>query len=180
MSGELGAIVVTIVILGAIFVFAALSSKSSTGSSSTSKPAPRPRLSDYRYTRKRHMMTAAEADLFRRLERIAGAKYYIFPQVHLSSLLEHTTTRQNWKAALSKIQRKSVDYVLVEKSSLESRYAIELDDSSHDNHVRAQRDSLVAEIFADAGIPLVRLRNIGAMTDDDVSEAIRRSAPSNS
>lgn len=127
------------------------------------------KLSSYRYTRKNYIMTRAEFDLFRRLEHIAGAKYYIFPQIHLSSLLNHAVNGQDWRAALAKIQRKSVDFVLVNRKTMMTSYAIELDDKTHDSSApRITRDELVNEIFLDAGIPLVRLRNVHDMNDEDI------------
>ena len=127
------------------------------------------KLSPYRYTRKNYIMTRAESELFRRLENIAGTKYYVFPQIHLSSLLSHAVNGQDWRAALAKIQRKSVDFVLVNRETMITSYAIELDDRTHDTSAsRIARDKLVDEIFLDAGIPLIRLRNIQDMSDEDI------------
>ncbi len=129
-------------------------------------------VSLYKYERKNFIMTKAEAALFRRLERVVGSKYYIFPQIHLSSLLSHEVKNgQDWRAALSKIQRKSVDFVLVNKESLITSFAIELDDRTHDISTRVNRDDFVNEIFRSARIPLVRLRNPSAMTDTDIIKA---------
>ncbi len=97
----------------------------------------------YHYARRNYIMTAAERELFRRLEVICGSRYYIFPQIHLSSLLNHTVYRQDWRAALSAIQRKSVDFVLADKTTLETKYAVELDDSTHDTPERQIRDDKV-------------------------------------
>lgn len=128
------------------------------------------KLSHYRYVRKNYIMTRAESELFHRLEHIAGAKYYIFPQIHLSSLLNHAVNGQDWRAALAKIQRKSVDFVLVNRETMMTSYAIELDDRTHDTSAsRITRDKLVDEIFLDTGIPLVRLRNVQNMSDEDIS-----------
>lgn len=132
-----------------------------------------PKLSPYRYIRKNYVMTRAESDMFRRLEHIAGEKYYVFPQIHLSSLLNHAVNGQDWRAALAKIQRKSVDFVLVNRETMVTSYAIELDDKTHDSSAsRIARDELVNEIFLDAGIPLVRLRNVRDMSDEGIVSAL--------
>lgn len=119
-------------------------------------------------------MTSYEGQLFKRLEAISNEKYYVFPQVHLSSLLKHDVNNgQDWRAALSKIQRKSVDFVLVDKVTLETAYAIELDDRTHDaSRLRRERDELVNEIFFDTGIPLVRLRDIRSLTNEQIISKI--------
>jgi hypothetical protein len=133
-------------------------------------PKIQPKLSPYNYKRKEYIMTMPEAKLFRRLESIASDKYYIFPQVHLSSLLNHEVKNgQNWRAALAKIQRKSVDFVLVDRDTLQTAYAVELDDRSHDiSDLRRERDDLVNEIFFDSGVALVRLRNLESMSDEQI------------
>lgn len=129
---------------------------------------------EYNFVRRDYIMTPAEAKLFRRLETIAGDRYYAFPQVHLSSLLDHRVRNgQSWKGALSKIQRKSVDFVLVDKVGLKTMYAVELDDRTHDRPDRQERDDMVARCLLDADIPLVRLRKIDAMSDDDIESAFR-------
>ena len=122
----------------------------------------------YAYLRRDYIMSEAESHLFRRLEQIAQDRYYIFPQVHLSSLLDNTVKGQNWKGALSAIQRKSVDFALVDKATLVTRYAVELDDSTHDKPDRQIRDSKVEQYLNSVGIPLVRLRNVQSMTDGDI------------
>lgn len=129
----------------------------------------------YKYSAKKYIMTSAEAECFERLERICGGKYYIFPQIQLSSLLNHKIKGQNWRAALSRIQRKTVDFVLAEKTTMQTAYAIELDDRTHDRTDRVNRDSFVNQALNGSGIPLVRLRNINRMTDSDIIEVIKLS-----
>lgn len=122
----------------------------------------------YKYRRKEQLMTNYEAKFFRRLEKVAGDRYYIFPQVHLSSILDHKVKGQDWRAALSTIQRKSVDYVLCSREDLRITYAIELDDSSHDQDERVDRDRTVERILADSGVVLVRFRNSNEMSDEEI------------
>jgi len=128
---------------------------------------------EYDYARRDYIMTQAEMNLFRRLEKVAADRYYIFPQVHLSSLLNHTVKGQNWKAALSAIQRKSVDFALVDKVTLKTTYAVELDDSTHDRPDRQERDGRVEQYLQDAGIPLVRLRNVDKLSDIEIENCFR-------
>lgn len=127
----------------------------------------------YEFTRRDYIMTRVEGELFRRLENMVGDRYYIFPQVHLSSLLDHKVNGQNWKGALSTIQRKSVDFVLVDRVSLRTMYVVELDDTSHDQPDRQQRDGLVEKLLLEADTPLVRLRNLDTLSDEDIDRAFR-------
>ena len=119
----------------------------------------------YSYTAKDLLMTRAETEFFVKLERAVSERYYVFPQVHLSSLLDHHVKGQEWKYAFSHINGKSVDYVLCDKKTLRPTYAIELDDYTHDKADRRERDAEVERIFEEAELPLIRFRN------KDVSEA---------
>ncbi|NCU34163.1 DUF2726 domain-containing protein [Candidatus Saccharibacteria bacterium] len=130
---------------------------------------------NYKYSAKKYIMTSAESECLKRLERICGEKYYIFPQIQLSSLLNHKIKGQNWQAALSRVQRKTVDFVLAEKTTMQTAYAIELDDRTHDRTDRVNRDSFVNQALNGSRIPLVRLRNINRMTDSDIIEVIKLS-----
>ena len=60
----------------------------------------------------------------------------MFPQVHLSALLDHKVKGQDWRIAFRHINGKSVDYVLCDKATLQPVYAIELDDYTHEPRTR--------------------------------------------
>lgn len=139
------------------------------------------KISPYIYQKKEYIMTFSESQLFRRLESIVGIKYYIFPQVHLSSILKHEIKNgQNWQSAFNRINQKSVDFVLVDRTSLKTVFAIELDDRSHDISLdRTNRDIFVNEICKDAGVKLIRLRNIKGMSDEVLVQRIKDQLTSN-
>lgn len=127
----------------------------------------------YEYTARTSPMTKAEADFFFKLDRVAGDKYYVFPQMHLSSILDHRVNGQEWKHAFSHINGKSVDYVLCDKTTLLPRYAIELDDYTHDQPKRKERDYEVNRMLHYAGIPLLRVKNMNASDDELINALIR-------
>ena len=129
----------------------------------------------YHYTAKYSLMSKAESDFFVKLERTVSERYYVFPQVHLSAILDHRVKRQEWKYAFSHINGKSVDYVLCSKTTLKPTYAIELDDYTHDKSDRRERDREVERIFEAANLPLVRFKN----KDASESEIIRALANAN-
>lgn len=102
-------------------------------------------------------MTSAEADLYKKLVQ-AFPELIIVPQVHLSALFDHKIKGQNWKAAFSHINGKSVDFVALDVN-LNVAFAIELDDYTHNRPERVKRDKEVNAIFRSTGVPLVRLNN---------------------
>lgn len=115
-------------------------------------------VQDYKYQRKWYLVTRSELYFFHTLLKVVDKFYYVVPQVHLSSLLEHKTWGQNWKGALSRIQRKSVDYVICSRKELAPVCVIELDDPSHSLPERVQRDKFVEEVLQKAEVPLIRIK----------------------
>ncbi len=122
----------------------------------------------YFYSRKDNIMTEAELKFFRRLQTVAAGKYLVFPQIHLSALLKNETKGRHYKAAFQRINRTSVDYILVDSNSLQVAYAVELDDKTHDTEKRKLRDQGVERMLSDAQIRLVRFRNVNQMTDSQI------------
>lgn len=117
-------------------------------------------------------MTTSETSFFWKLQNVVDSRYLVFPQVHLSALLNHRVVGQDWKRAFYHINAKSVDYVLCSKTTLQPVYAIELDDPSHQREDRVRRDIEVERIFDEANIPLVRFRNVDTLTDEDIANAL--------
>ena len=110
-------------------------------------------------------MTRAEGEFFIKLDNAVRERYYVFPQVHLSAILDHRVKEQDRNYAFRHINGKSVDYVLCDRITLQPIYAIELDDYTHEQVDRRKRDSEVERIFDEANLPLVRFKS------RDISEA---------
>lgn len=113
---------------------------------------------EYAYTAKQFIMTRNESEFFNLLNEILQDKYNVFPQIHLSAILDEKIKGQNWKGALSSIDRKSVDFVICDKQNQKILVAIELDDSTHERPDRVIRDEKVESILEKAGIKLLRFK----------------------
>jgi len=78
---------------------------------------------------------------------------------YLEAARKYTVTRRRSEekrvARLMAINRKHVDFLLVRSNDLAPVAGIELDDSSHEEEDRQQRDVFVDEAFASAGLPLL-------------------------
>jgi len=144
------------IILAFVFIVAVLVKIVASNSSSKRKVF---KNNSYSYNSKELLMTRTEAEFFTKLDQAVSERYYVFPQVHLSALLDHRVKGQEWKYAFSHINGKSVDYVLCDKSTLRPVYAIELDDFTHNRSDRIERDNEVERIFKEARLPLVRFEN---------------------
>ncbi len=127
----------------------------------------------YHYQHKDFLVTYAENDFFKILIGAVNDKYYVFPQIQLSSIVDHKVPNgQSRQGALSKIQRKSVDYVLCEKEHLRPVLAIELDDKTHERADRAARDEFVGRVLEEAKVPLVRFHDYKTLSVTDVEQKI--------
>jgi very-short-patch-repair endonuclease len=113
----------------------------------------------FHFKKEEYLITKTEHTFFNLLNEILGEKYFVFPQVHLSSFLDHKIRGQSWQGALNHIQRKSVDYLICDKDYLKPILAIELDGKSHQREDRTRRDREVERIFTEAGLPLLRFDN---------------------
>lgn len=113
----------------------------------------------YSYLIREYVMSKPEQACFNTFKEVVGEKYYIFPQMHLSSFLDHKIVGQNWFGAFRHIDEKSVDFVLCDKYTFLPILAVELDEKSHDQPARQERDREVERILDVAKMPLLRIRN---------------------
>ncbi|OIP86136.1 hypothetical protein COV88_03540 [Candidatus Saccharibacteria bacterium CG11_big_fil_rev_8_21_14_0_20_41_19] len=124
----------------------------------------------YQYQAKEYFMTKSESEFFRMLVNVANDRYFIFPQAHLSAILDEKIKGQNWKYAFRHINGKSVDYVLCDKITLKPTYAVELDDYTHEYADRQERDKEVERMLQCAGIPLVRFSDYKTLNQEDIAK----------
>lgn len=126
----------------------------------------------YHYKQKNFFMSRAEHECFDAILKAVGNEYHVFPQVHLSSIVDNKVTGQNWKGAFKHISQKSVDFVLCDKAYISPKLAIELDDKTHERADRIERDVEVERILKDAGLPLLRLENNGGFNINEIGKKI--------
>jgi very-short-patch-repair endonuclease len=106
------------------------------------------------------MFTYNEKDAFRKIETVTnklGLK--LFAKVRLFDLVEPRKGTAKYKTLLYKIQAKHVDFVICDQK-LVARIIIELDDSSHDNESRRERDNFVDHVLKNTGYTVLRYRAI--------------------
>lgn len=127
----------------------------------------------YDYKKRDFFMSRAEHECYDALIAAVGKDYYIFPQAHLTSIVDHKIKGQNWRGAFRHIDEKSVDFVLCDKNYIAPRLAIELDDRTHERLDRKLRDGEVERILKCAGLPLLRLDNHGSFDSIDVAQKIK-------
>lgn len=132
--------------LGAIFRLFGLVG----GSGDTSGP----RMDVYRL--RDDFLSPAEASFFRVLRLTVGEQFVICPKVRLADLFYVTRPNEN-RGALNRIAPRHVDFVLCNPATLKPVAGLELDDASHRRSATAERDRFKDDLFAAAGLPLVRV-----------------------
>jgi hypothetical protein len=134
---------------------------------------------DLPYVLERYLMSKAERSFFGVLEQVTdSSKYYIFPQLSLSKLVIVEKGTGSYQTYHNKVDRKSIDFVLFDRSVVSPVLAVELDDASHDREDRLERDAFVDRVLAKAGLPLLHVRAQASYDPKQlaasISEAIRR------
>lgn len=126
----------------------------------------------YPYYKNPYFISFAERSFFNILKTIVEDKYYIFPQVSLNSLLKINLHGKEYWKYINKINQKSVDFVLVDKTNFNPVLIIELDDMSHILEYRKQRDEFLEKSLTNAGIKYLRIKNQPSYNIAELKEAI--------
>jgi len=110
------------------------------------------------YESKGNLLTPAELKFLRVLDQVIGSHYRIMVQVRLADIIKvkkgvDNSTRSS---AFNRIKAKHLDFVACDPSDMRVKFAIELDDSSHKQTKRMERDAFLNDAMQSAGIPLHR------------------------
>lgn len=97
-----------------------------------------------------------ELTLYRTLLELYGDKYYVFPEIGYSKLVQ--VKRGVEKKYRNKFDKKSADFVLCDKERAVARLVIELDGASHNSERRIERDARVDKMMLNIGLPILHLR----------------------
>lgn len=84
---------------------------------------------------------------------------YVFAKVRLLDLLEPIKGTAKYKTYFYKVQAKHVDFVICDKK-LVARCILEIDDNSHLDEERKERDRFVDEVLKSTGYKVFRGRSI--------------------
>ncbi|HEX5397836.1 MAG TPA: DUF2726 domain-containing protein [Verrucomicrobiae bacterium] len=118
-------------------------------------------------------LSPAEFSFYQVLHGVVGNRATICAKVNLADLFFPATGdhRKN-RAMLNRIDRKHVDFLLCEPKTMRPLTGIELDDKSHERTDRKTRDELLGQVFAKAGLPLIRLPVKTGYVRSEVEQAL--------
>ena len=106
--------------------------------------------------------TTSEFNLYKVLLELFGDKYFIFPQVNYSHLIQpRKSTWEDERKHRSRIDRKSADFVLCDKERIVPRLIIELDGSVHNFKSKQARDEFIDDLTKIVDLPILHLKNGG-------------------
>jgi hypothetical protein len=107
--------------------------------------------------RRKSLLSPAELVFYNVLKEAVGDRFLILLKVGVRDLCEITHREMN-HTAFNRIAAKRVDFVLCDQVTLLPVVAIELDDSTHYQLDRAERDLFMNELFRVIGVALIRHR----------------------
>lgn len=103
------------------------------------------------------ILTRREAVTYRTLLRAVGGRFQVMAKVRLGDFIHLDNDPAQARDYRTRLFCRHVDFLLCEPYTLRPRLAIELDDHSH-NSVKGQADDRFKDdLFAAAGLPLLRL-----------------------
>lgn len=116
-------------------------------------------------------LSPAELSFLGVLRRVTQDRFVICPKVGLQDIF-FAKSGSNSQAFRNKIDRKHVDFLLVDAVTYKPVMGVELDDSSHGRKDRVERDRFVDQVFAVAGLRLLRVPAARTYSADVLSKTI--------
>lgn len=111
------------------------------------------------YRPKRYITTITENIFYNILLDITKElDLILYSQVSLYAIVEvkEDFEKKFHDELFDEIKAKTIDFVLVDKKTNKIKLCIELDDNSHNEWKRIQRDNFINKLFKDLKIPLLR------------------------
>lgn len=109
------------------------------------------------YFARERLLSQGETIFFSILRRAVAGRYLIAPKVRAADILH--CDQAAWEEGFGHyVARHHLDFVLCDQRTTAILAAIELDDRSHAEERRRQRDKFLDDAFAAAKIPLLRFR----------------------
>jgi very-short-patch-repair endonuclease len=103
--------------------------------------------------------TNSEFNLYKVLLELFGDKYFIFPQINYSHLIQpKRASYTEERRQRSRIDRKSADFVFCDKINVIPRLIIELDGSMHNFKSKQARDEFIDELTKIVDLPILHLK----------------------
>ena len=126
------------------------------------------------YRKKDYLLTAAERSFYEVLCSVLDGQLLVFTKVRLADLVYMSKGTANRQTHFNRIQSKHVDFVLCTRDKLSPVLVIELDDASHEEEPRRDRDAFVDTALAAAGLPILHVPAQKSYVPAELAAAIQQ------
>ena len=111
----------------------------------------------YPYEKEPALFSPAERSFLGVLEQVINNRYRLMGKIRLADIVKVKSglNKSAWQNAFNKIQSKHIDIVACDPTTLSVLFVIELDDKTHSQSKRHNRDQFVDNVLRAAGIPIV-------------------------
>lgn len=122
------------------------------------------------YEKKEYLLTQNELKFYKIIKKITDKlELNLFCQVALYEIIK----TKNYKE-FNKIKSKSIDFVITEQNC-KIKLCIELDDSTHNNAKRIERDNFINKIFEETGTKIIRIKVQNFYNIEELEKTIKDS-----
>jgi hypothetical protein len=101
-------------------------------------------------------LSPAEFSFYKVLASLVGSRLTVLTKVRLADIFFVARPNEN-VSYLNRISQRHVDFLLCTPNTMKPVVGIELDDASHNQAARQQRDEFVDKVFLTAGLPLLHM-----------------------
>lgn len=120
------------------------------------------------------LLTAAERSFFGVLSDCVGPSVYISAKVRLSDIIKPAAKGGAWKLLFNRIRSKHVDFVLCDAQTMAVVCCVELNDATHDQQSRQERDEFLAAALHSAQVPLATFQARRSYKLSEVKQVLQR------
>ena len=125
------------------------------------------------YRQRDDFLSAAELSFYRVLVMALDGSHFVCPKVNLADIFFVDRPNEN-QTYRNKIDRKHVDFLLLDPATMKPIMGVELNDASHARRDRQDRDEFVDQVFEAAGLPLLRVRAAASYSPQSIADLVRQ------
>lgn len=113
----------------------------------------------YPYNKNQMLFSPAERSFLGVLEQALDGEYRVFGKVRVADIVSvnSMSDRSAWQRAFNRISSKHFDFILCSQDDLSVAAVIELDDKSHQQRKRQERDAFLVGLCQIISLPLIQI-----------------------
>ena len=120
----------------------------------------------YLYDSRGRLISQNEAEYFKAIASAIPVDYHVFPQINLASFIDRTDNARYRNELF-----RNVDFLITD-SEYSPKIVVEINDQTHLERDRRERDEKVAKICEEAGIPIIKLWTSYGVQPDYIQKRI--------